>query len=269
MGAISSNDEAIVSTEAAADAAVEAPDYEVELFTGSNESIAQGGPTKSVFDWTFGERYRNGIMPNITIVSTEGSFPKTITLDYGDGLELKNGTILKGKIIILLSAPPRTDGAVRTVSFENFYVDSTNIAGTRTLTCSIVEGQNPKVNVVGNITLTFADGTTLVRETEKTREFIAGFDTPLYHFDDEISITGFTSSVCSEGYSHTATIQLPLIIKGECRFIVQGTVAIDKNDEPLALLNYGDGTCDNLATITVDGVTKEIKLGKRFRFKLR
>jgi hypothetical protein len=38
-------------------------------------------------------------------------FPKTITIDYGDGIQLVNGSIIMGKIIVNVSARPLTDGA--------------------------------------------------------------------------------------------------------------------------------------------------------------
>ena len=57
-----------------------------------------------------------GLPPVITIEKTDGGFPITITLDYGDGTELLNGRIISGTITIVVSAPPRTDGATRTVT---------------------------------------------------------------------------------------------------------------------------------------------------------
>jgi hypothetical protein len=49
-----------------------------------------------------------------------------------------------------------------------------------------------------------------------------------------------------------------------CRkpFPVSGTVSIIKNDAT-SILDFGNGECDNLATITIDGITKEIRLEKK------
>jgi len=44
-------------------------------------------------------------------------------------------------------------------------------------------------------------------------------------------------------------------------FPVSGIVEIVKNDAT-ATLDYGNGECDKLATITINGVTKEIVLRK-------
>lgn len=266
-GIFSNEDEAIASNDAAAESAIESSDYEVDLFTGSEESINGSSSLKSTDESLFGGRYHFGKTPLITIETTDGGFPKTITVNYGDGVELTNGTTISGSIVIVVSAKPRSNGAVRTVTYNNFYIDSVNIAGNRTWTFSISD-QNGVVNTcVGEIVITFPDGTYINREIEKTRTFIAGFDTPIDFSDDIIHIEGFTNSVSSEGFTFSSTIIEPLVRTGECRFIVQGIVSMSKNDAAFAELDYGDGTCDDVATITKDGEVRQITLGKRHRIR--
>jgi len=264
---LSSEEEAIVSNDAAAEAVVESADYEVELFTGSTESINQSSALKSANDQEILGRYRFGLPPVITIEKTDGGFPITVTLNYGDGIELKNGTIIKGSIVIVVSASPRTNGATRTTTFNNFYVDSVNIAGTRTLTFNRSDETGIGNSLVGDITLTFTDGTTIHRETEKTRSFVQGYDTPGDYSDDLFNITGFTNSVSSEGYTFSSTIIEPLVKTGTCRYIVKGIVQMTKNGEPFAELDYGNGDCDDIATITKNGESRQITLGKRHRIR--
>ena len=265
-GIVSNEDEAIVSNDAAVDMVTDAADYEVELFTGSTESInLASGALKSTSNGPFGGWYRFGMPPEVIITLTDGGFPITVSLNYGEGIELMNGTTISGSIFITVSAKPRTAGAIRTVTFNNFYVDSVNIAGTRTMTFSVGEGGNIINNIVGSVVITFPDGTYITRETEKTREFYAGFDTPADHSDDIFHITGFTNSVSSEGFTFSNVIQVPLVRKGGCRYIVEGISALSKNGEVFAELNFGDGTCDDIATITKDGVERQITLGRRHR----
>jgi hypothetical protein len=266
---LSSEDEAIVSNDAAAESLVESADYEVELFTGSAESISQSSSLKSADDESFLGRYRFGKAPLITIVSTNGGFPKTITLDYGDGIELLNGTTIKGKIVIVVSASPRTNGATRVTTFNSFYVDSVNIAGTRTITFNRSADNGITNNLVGDVTITFPDGTTIQRETEKTRTFVQGFNTPGDYSDDVFNITGFTNSVSSEGFTFSNTIVEPLVRTGTCRYIVKGAVEMAKNGAAFAELDYGNGECDDIATITKNGETRQITLGKRHRIRIK
>jgi hypothetical protein len=47
---------------------------------------------------------------------------------------------------------------------------------------------------------------------------------------------------------------------GDCKNPVEGIVVFTKNGTEIASLDYGTGTCDNLANLTTDGATVEIKL---------
>lgn len=61
-------------------------------------------------------------------------------------------------------------------------------------------------------------------------------------------------------------ITSPLIYIDECDYPVSGIVEILFEDEVVAIIDYGDGTCDNIASITVDGQTIGFELnGKRWR----
>ncbi len=263
----SSEDEAIVSNDAAAEAVVQSTDDEVDLFSGSSESITLAGSSLKSTDGPFLGRYRFGKAPLITIETTNGGFPKTIILNYGDGTELLNGSTIKGKIVIVITASPRTNGAKRTVTFNNFFVDSLNISGTRTMTFNVSSNGAIVNNIVGLITITFPDATTIQRTTERTRTFAQGFATPGDYSDDIFNITGFTNSVSSEGYTFSATIVEPLVRLGTCRYIVKGTVSMSKNDIVIGELNYGDGACDDIATITKNGESRQITLGKRHKIR--
>jgi hypothetical protein len=52
----------------------------------------------------------------------------------------------------------------------------------------------------------------------------------------------------------------PLRIELACRFIVSGTIEMRPQDRPVRLLDYGNGDCDNVATVTINGETYTIYL---------
>jgi hypothetical protein len=55
------------------------------------------------------------------------------------------------------------------------------------------------------------------------------------------------------------TITEPLLIDRSCEYILSGTVELLRNGETTTI-DYGDGTCDDIATVTINGVTEEISL---------
>lgn len=54
----------------------------------------------------------------------------------------------------------------------------------------------------------------------------------------------------------------PLVKLEDCKYIVAGTIEFRKDGEAVAVIDFGDGTCDNIATKTVDGETTEFNLDK-------
>lgn len=55
-------------------------------------------------------------------------------------------------------------------------------------------------------------------------------------------------------------ITKPLVKINGCDYIVEGTIEYQLNGTAVAVVDYGDGTCDNLASKTVDGVTEVFEL---------
>ncbi|MFW5644453.1 MAG: hypothetical protein ACOCZL_00940 [Bacteroidota bacterium] len=266
MNLFTEEEEAVIMEDAASDNVIEAMDYEVDFYTSSEDLIdGLSGSKKSASAAEWRWRYKNGAGPAITVDPTGRAYPKTITIDYGDGIELVNGRIISGKIIIDVSARPRTNGATREVRYENFYVDSVNIAGGATRTFTGADSTERVFSNVSDLTLTFADGTVLYRTSERTRTLAEGFETLFRHSDDVILISGYVNYEAENGATFSKTIVDPLLKTGACRFIVQGIVSFTLNGEDFAELDYGDGTCDDLATITKDDETRQITIGRRLR----
>jgi hypothetical protein len=57
-------------------------------------------------------------------------------------------------------------------------------------------------------------------------------------------------------------ITKPLIKLDDCKYIVEGTIEFRKDGVVIAIIDFGDGTCDDIATKTVDGETTEFTLNK-------
>jgi hypothetical protein len=187
-------------------------------------------------------------------------FPKVITIDFGTGCLGKDGKLRKGKIISTYTGPMFIPGNTTTTTFEDYNVDSFKIEGTHTVeNTSTSNKKSWAVKVVnGKITNTI---TGKWRQWDGTREHTQteGNGTPLYLLDDVYEITGNSNGSNSNGNSWTSTITQPLIRKFTCPWIAKGQVKITRNANN-AVLDFGDGSCDNKATITINGVSHIISL---------
>lgn len=88
---------------------------------------------------------------------------------------------------------------------------------------------------------------------------VEGNGTPFYPLDDKFEITRNASGCNSNGNTWTSEIIDPLIKRFTCPWRVKRTVNVTR-DATMAVLDYGDGSCDNKATITVNGITYIITL---------
>ena len=199
--------------------------------------------------------------PTITIEYPENTpFPRVITIDFGTGdCTTQDSVIRSGKIIVTTTAFFLEKGAERIVSFENYTVNDFQIEGTHTITNM---GKNDAGNLVRKIEIdgkvTTPDGKIISRTSVREREWIKGVKTPLFFWDDVFSITGYASGVNRDGVAYTSEITVPLIKARNCRWVQEGESTITAENATI-VINYGDGACDNIATVTVNGEEKEIK----------
>lgn len=193
------------------------------------------------------------------------SSPKSITIDFGTGCTNANGVTRKGKIIVTYTGRYRDAGTVVHIVSEDYYVNDKKIDIDRTVTN---QGENDNGNLVFVIhaerTVTFPDGGTCSSTIDKTREWIAGDDTPRDFSDDIFRVNGSGTHTSKRGIVYRATTLTPLIRKVACREFVSGEVKIVRiaNENRFAIINFGTGECDDEATITLDN-------GRSFTIDLR
>ncbi len=200
--------------------------------------------------------------PIVTHNPAGNVFPKTITIDYGTvGIEGKRGNILKGKIIVVVSNRMNVSGSSRTYSYENFSVNDNVVKGVKTVTYNGDTTGNRSWTVVVNDTVIRVDGKTVISNATRIRTRLSDNGTPNLYYDDKYSIEGSATGVNANGKAYSMSITKPLIIDGVWPVYVEGTMTVT-NDKRTVITDYGDGTRDMKATVTVNGVTKTINLRK-------
>jgi hypothetical protein len=197
----------------------------------------------------------------VTVTLDTNIFPLTMTIDFGDVNCLCNdGKYRRGKIIITFTGRYRDPGTVITHSFENYFVNDNSVEGTKVVTNM---GENESGNLYFTIEVVGVvqkdDGSTFNWNSSRVREWIQGSDTR-NRWDDIYLITGTADGIRPNGLTWEREIIVPLRIELACRFIVSGTVEIRPADRPVRLLDFGNGDCDNVATVTVNGETYTIYL---------
>ncbi|MBM3413057.1 MAG: hypothetical protein FJY19_06735 [Bacteroidetes bacterium] len=209
--------------------------------------------------------------PTVTVTrpNAPAPFPVRVVLDFGTGCVARDGHFRKGKIIHVYTNRLIIPQAVAETSFDNFYYDSTKVEGVMRIKNTSEPNVGPRfqINVI-NGKLTRPNGNFIKWNSEKVRTQIEGVSTPFMPMDDVFKITGGARGLVKRdttlvGWS--ATILEPLIRRNNCRWIVKGTVKVVKENSTtgtryVGVINYGMGACDNLATVTINGVVHHITL---------
>lgn len=200
----------------------------------------------------------------VTVYENEDGlfWPRSWTLDYGtENCTCYFGNSKRGKINVTLSDWWRNEGSLREISFEDYYFNDNQLEGLKTIL-------NTGLNESGNLTfttnvsdakLTYTDSTSISWTCEKYSELVEGSET-LVFADDVWAVTGSGSGIDLDGNAYTMEIIAPLIYQNGCFNPVSGTVEIVTEGQPDKVLDYGEGECDNLMTVTQDGVTETIEI---------
>jgi hypothetical protein len=200
---------------------------------------------------------------SVTRLNPPDRFPLQIVIDFGSGCTGRDGRTRKGKIITVYTKRLLVPGAKATTTFDGYYINNIHVEGTHIIeNISTSDKRIFHVQVIG-AKLTKPNGNYTEWSSDKTIEQTDGLGTPLWPLDDVFSVTGQANGTLHRGnefmqWSHI--ISKPLVKKFTCHWIVKGEVTIQKGSKPVAFLDFGNGDCDNKATITVNGVVHEITL---------
>ncbi len=212
----------------------------------------------------------------LTIDTLGDPFPLQVTLDFGtEGCTGRDGKVRKGKLVYNMTGPYREVGSVLTTTPDEYYVNDWNLLGTR-----IVEnlGANGSSQLqyaieIKNGTAIDPEGEAIKWQSTRTRTWIEGQETGFFTIengsflgwdgitDDVYEVTGSGLGVTREGYTFDVEIDSPLRIQLDCQYITRGIVTIVPENYGERTLDYGDGTCDDVAVLQTPLGVREIKLG--------
>lgn len=195
--------------------------------------------------------------PVITITPLDATtWPKNVTIDYGTSNFLcQDGRYRRGVINFETTGFYRNPGTVVTITFNNYYQNNHKVEGTQIVTNS---GRNSADNLVYTVVITNGKVTTpqndiIYYEENTSREWVDGESTITDVCDDNYYITGTQNGMSSDSIEYTLTVQNRLDIMVCCHYIRGGILDVDMEGLATISVNYGDGTCDENAIVTILG----------------
>ena len=264
---ISNTDEVSVENEAVTDSYFEDADDLSVVAVASDNATVDGGKTSTGGRKIIISDFRLECA-EVTIDVADDSKPShpkgVITIDFGDdGCVDKRGNVRKGKIIITYDGRRFFPGSTIVTTFDGYSINDIKIEGVRTVTNasdSLEEHPSFTIVVVGG-KATWPDETFATRESNRKREWIRASN-PV---NDEWRVTGTAAGTNRNGVSYTMEITEALIFKRECAissriFMPVAGVKLLTTENRQLTIDYGNGTCDKIVTITINGESKEVEV---------
>jgi hypothetical protein len=258
----------------------------------SNDIVLMAGQASDIAVGDSLNAYRGGsdyILGLSCATITRDTATKKITLTFSGGTCL-DGHTRSGSILIdysgSLGFPThyRTPGFKCVVTSTNYVVDGNQVnIVNKTIANTTPLQFNPATtnetwSISSNINIVKAsNGGTVSWSATKTKTLLNTSDTNVYHGQAvhitwskaKVGITGNATGTTAKGESFTANVITQLVRDMNCspnaahpgsHPFIQGTLDFTPGTKAVRHFDYGNGSCDNLATVTINGVVYNITL---------
>lgn len=188
----------------------------------------------------------------------------TLTIDFGEGCTDPRGNERKGSIVVEHEGAWNMPGSAWSITFLAYSINGIILEGTRTVT--VVSATDSlivcDVTLVGG-RIIWPDGRFATREVTRRREHERNEN----HLLDRLIIYGTAQGALCNGRGYVIEILEPLRYDRSCAaegviIPVMGVKFIKHGNRELTV-DYGDGACDNVVTLTnKNGRTVRYEVGK-------
>lgn len=254
---VSDDDVAEAESESLTDSYFEDSDGIVNSALGNNEGASGGRVAEG------DERLHCAV---ITFSEASNDTAGTITIDFSDNesgfCEDPRGNVRKGKIYIeYLNGPAGKVGFTTITTFGDYHINDVRLEGTRTVErvpASSALGIRHEITLE-NGQATWPDNTFATREVDFTGEWVLG--------EEKYLVDGSAEGKNRRGKDYTMNITETLEYRVQCslagiHMAAAGAKLYTTAEGNQINIDFGDGECDRIVTVSVGGLTSDITVGK-------
>ncbi len=188
----------------------------------------------------------------------------SLVIDFGDGCTDPRGNIRVGQIVMSwFDGPHNNLGFTIVTTFNGYSINGVALEGTRTVERIAPKGGENNVRhsiMLDNGKATWPDGTFTTRESSFEREWIKDIE------NERVTLDGEASGVNRRGRDYTMNIRETLVYRRACfltdgiHMAVKGVKVFTVGNRKI-IIDYGDGRCDRIVTVTIGDTTREVNVG--------
>jgi len=195
----------------------------------------------------------NSFFPDCALVTVtpNGDGSGSIVVNFGEGCTLNNSALVSGQVNLTYSIVQNESREI-VYQYQNFTYNAHQVSGSGTVVRTFENANgNPEAVLNSDITIDFAASeVSAARILNRTREWVEGVGSGTWT-DNVFLISGNWNTSFTNGASRSGEAITALRREATCPFFVSGALAITNQNGISGLLNYGDGTCDNIAVVTI------------------
>jgi hypothetical protein len=186
------------------------------------------------------------------------NWPVIILVDYGTvGCADYDGKFKQGSFTAVFHNRFGDEGAMIDITLNDYKVNTVEYRGTITLKNN---GGRSYSSTVANGEVVLSDGSTILYDGTSTLTWLSGHTTPSDASDDSFEFTNDSECTNREDRHFVVTTTTPLLKSSDCEYITSGVLDLTPDELATRSVNYGDGSCDDEASVTVNGNTFVFKL---------
>lgn len=201
----------------------------------------------------------------VSMLPSESENQIIMVMDFGNGVTC-NGISFKGKIEYTLTFDYSGEyfGYDGTLNFIGYEADGKALSGEYTFSAILKSYTNS--TAVYEYTTKLVNGVITDEDGKKIQcnsNYQLALNVTLINnqiSSTTVSATGAISGIDASGKAFSATVTKPLASSSSCQYVVSGTYLIKSEAHSDATYDYGDGACDNKATLTINGTSKTVTI---------
>ena len=197
------------------------------------------------------------------VTTNIGAGSISYVIDFGTGCTDEFGNEYSGRMLYEVTLEGESGVSTFVMTFDNFTSNGSSVSGTIT-TSNVVTSEDGSFSydyTISNGVFTEASGSTVTLNQTSTFMFDFGSEGL---FDIDFSYSG-SSNGSVDGTAFSSQITTPILIKFACAeqevvVPVSGVQELTINNRPTMTIDYGDGTCDNIAVVSIGNSSRSVDL---------
>jgi hypothetical protein len=184
----------------------------------------------------------------------------SVIVDFKNGCVDELGRLRKGIIKAVFSGKWTEIGASVTVTFRNFEIDLLKYEGQMIFSHEAANKYSRKIQggkLIHPDWNTSYDG---YQAIEQIGGLPSGLSKDTVESDNIYQITGKANGTNRKGLKYVSEITTGLVQKADCKWISAGVYQLTPDSLEPRVINFGDGTCDSKATVTIKGKVYDFDL---------